>query len=86
NYSVIKKFEELLPLTVFRYAAVRDFERFSCQNSLEPNMRLDTNIKQIVKESNRRFGGAYFLQKTNLKRLKPLCCMMHCYRQLNIYD
>jgi hypothetical protein len=42
---------------------VRDFERFTCQNSYEPHMRLDTNLAFLFLPSNRRFGGAYFLQK-----------------------
>jgi len=41
-------------------------------------MRLDTNLTFFIKESNRRFGGANYLQKTYINRLKPLCCMMHC--------
>ena len=28
----------------YAYAAVRDFEKFTYQNSCEPNMRLDTNL------------------------------------------
>ncbi len=44
---------------------VRDFEKFNCQNSCEPNMRLDTKLAFFIYPSNCRFGGANFLQKTN---------------------
>jgi hypothetical protein len=70
------QFEKLLPITVvmflkkkyiecattgFAYETVRDFEKFTCQNSCEPHMRLDTNLAFFIYPSNRRFGGANFL-------------------------
>jgi hypothetical protein len=35
-------------VTGFAYETVRDFEKFTCQNSYEPNMRLDTNLAFFI--------------------------------------
>ncbi len=32
----------------YAYETVRDFEKFTCQNSPEPNMRLDTNLAFFI--------------------------------------